>query len=162
MVGSERYPKRKRARAPVTLLAGTQPVPERPREVRCGSKNHELFVAQCRIGIQARGAARGNIRSEQRDERKKHSHAGECDWVRGADSEKESGQKARDDEGGSNANSHAENREPSAFARDQTQYVAALRAERHSNADLLGAACNRKGHNSVDADCRKRQSSGSK
>src|SRR5436309_14038622 len=129
--------------------------------VPCGSKNDELFVAQCVIGIEAHGAPRGDIRSEQRDERKKRSHAGECDWVRGANSEKETGQKARDDEGCSNANAHAENREPSAFAHDQTHYVASLRAKRHANADLLSATRNRKGHNSVDADGSKSQSSGS-
>jgi hypothetical protein len=67
-------------------------------------------------------------------------HAGKCDWVRRADSKEETGQKARDDERCSNADGDAENREPSAFAHHQTQYVASLRAERHANADLLGAA----------------------
>ena len=122
----------------------------------------ESFVAQRRHGVDTHGAARRDIRSEQRDERKKHSDTDECDWVRGADSKKETGQKARDDEGCSNANAHAENREPSTFAHDQTQYLPSLRAERHANADLLGAPRNRKGHNSIDADCRKSQSSGSK
>ena len=98
--------------------------------VRCSSKNHDSFVAQCGIGIEAHGAACGDIRSEQRDDRKKHSHANECDWVGRANSEKETRQKARDDEGCSNTDGHAEHREPSAFAHDQTQYVASPRAMR--------------------------------
>src|SRR5579864_2923226 len=123
-------------------------------------RGRELFVAQGGIGIEAHGAARRDIGSEQGDESKKHSYACECDWVRRAHSEKETGQEARDRQGCANADRHSESREPCAFAYDQTQYVRSPGAERHANADFLGAASNREGHNSVDADRRKSQSSG--
>src|SRR5207245_10233445 len=96
--------------------------------VRYGSKSDELFVAQCGIGIEAHGAARGDIGSEQCDHRKKRSHAREGDWVRGADSEKETRQKPRDGEGYGNADGQSDHREPCAFAHDHAQYVASLRA----------------------------------
>src|SRR5579864_2756715 len=123
-------------------------------------RGRELFVAQGGIGIEAHGAARRDIGGEQGDESKKHSYACECDWVRSAHSEKETGQEARDRQGCANADRHSESREPCAFAYDQTQYVRSPGAERHANADFLGAASNREGHNSVDADRRKSQSSG--
>src|SRR5262245_46129985 len=75
-------------------------------------------------GVDTHGSARWDIRSKQGNDREKNSHAGECDWIRGADSVEETGQKTRDHERRADANAYAEtaSRAPSLTTRRSTSH----------------------------------------
>src|ERR1700676_1350725 len=110
------------------------------------------LVAKGDEGVGAKGAARGNVVREERDDAESDGNHEEGLRVARANAEEKMGKVAREGEGSGNAEGGAHEGEAGALAENEAKDVLVLRAEGDANADFVGALGDRVGHDAVDAD----------
>src|SRR6202040_2721559 len=90
-----------------------------------------LFVAQSVHRVNVDGATRRDAACGDGDKQQNQCGGGECEWIVGADAEKQACYQAHQAQGGGNADNDSKGGEFYSLAYDQAKNVAALRAESH-------------------------------
>src|SRR5215469_6600895 len=116
-----------------------------------------LLITQRNHGVDAHGAARGNVRGEECDGEKQERHGGERQRVGCVDAVEHRGYKARDANRRGDADSHADEHEKNSLADDELQQIATLSAERYANAEFARATNNFIGKQSIKPDASEKQ-----
>src|SRR5438477_13141866 len=111
-----------------------------------------LFVTQRDQGIDAHGAARGQVTGQHRDHGHYCSHASISNWIYRANPIEFTRQPTGHSESASQTKDDADGRESRALSHDQPQNITALRTERHADAEFASAFGYQEAEYSVDAD----------
>ena len=111
-----------------------------------------LFGAEGGHGINFRRAAGGEPAGEEGDEREERGDGGEGERVVGRDGEKERRKRVGEQERAGEAENESEKGETKTLAEDEAEHIGALGAERHADAEFLGALRNRVGDGAVQTD----------
>ena len=110
-----------------------------------------LLITKRGGGVDLHGAAGRYVAGGQGDTREQNGYGRKVQRVGGADAIKLRGQKAGEAEGGGEARDNAYESETEAFAKHETQNVAALSAESQPNADLTRALADKESNNAVNS-----------
>src|ERR1700675_2669262 len=98
-----------------------------------------LVIAEGGEGIDAHGAAGGDVTGQKGDDGHQESDAQESERIGGADAIEFAGQETREDQGSGEAEDDAGKRRPCAFLHDKPKNIATLRAESDADANFAGA-----------------------
>src|ERR1700758_4480000 len=98
-----------------------------------------LFVTQSDDGVDASGAARGEITRGDADQGQEKRYGEEGGGIGGADAVEKRAQEASKREGSDQAGAYAEEGDACAFADDAAKHVGGLSAESDADSDLTGA-----------------------
>ena len=116
-----------------------------------------LLVAKRDHRVYLRRAARGDEAGEQRDRRQQQRDEGEDRGVGRGDFVEQAGEHAREREGRGQSGEDSGERERHPLSDDHADYVAAARAERDADADLVRPLRHRVRHHAEEAHARERE-----
>jgi hypothetical protein len=122
--------------------AGNLPEMVRSIEARTHSRHNgkiQSFISEGDEGIDAGSAACGEPAGCERDSEKNSGGGGESGGVKRLDAEEQRGHEARGGRGPGDADGDAEHAHAQALEENEPGNIAALRAERHADADFVGA-----------------------
>src|SRR6266446_5791863 len=120
-------------------------------------KQARLLDTQSDKRIDACGAARGKIASQQRDAHQKQRDAHIGERIGSADAIQQAGGLASNRQRDQYAHGRANQRQEHALPEHQPQHLARLRAQRHAQPDFAGALCDGIGQHAVNSNRRENQ-----
>jgi hypothetical protein len=121
-----------------------------------------LFVAQSFHGVDSGGSSCWQVAGDDRDGEQEHHRGEQAGRVGTLDAEEHLGDEAISRKGGRDADRYADSDHKQNLAHDKPPHIRAGCAERHTDANLIGATAYDIGHEAIDANRREEDGKQSK